>query len=105
MATLLQIYNTRTHPNLKVRTSSALLTYAKTIQAESVETLHHAERLAMANACLGNETYLQLITSAAMFEIGTNPTIAADPDNADDNAILYVVNNSLDNLALQHPPA
>lgn len=105
MATLIQIYNARKDTQLKARTESALLVASLDVQNEDVGTANHTERLAMANKCLTDEPYLLECLSLAMYSVATNSTIAADPENATDNDIQFVVNSQYTNIALNNPPA
>lgn len=105
MATLVQIHNARYNSDLIARSEAALMVASGDVQNEDPGTANHAERLAMANACLSNGTYLAECTSLAMFSVATNATIAADPDNATDNDIQFVVNSVYTNIAVNNPPA
>jgi hypothetical protein len=105
MATLIQIYNARRSNELKARTESALLVASGDVQNEDPGITNHAERLAMANACLSNEAYLQECLNLTMYSVATNANIAADPDAATDNDIQFVVNSQYTNIALNNPPS
>lgn len=105
MATLIQLYNARHSNELRSLTESAILRASKAIQIESAGTAYHAERLACANSCLRDDSYLNQITNAMMFETGTNDTIASNLTAVNDNDVQWVVDTAFTGVALQNPPA
>lgn len=105
MATLVQLYNARHSADLRVRAESAILKASKGVQIEDVGVTNHAERLLCANACLCDESYLQKIVNAMMFEVGTNDTIANNVTAALDSDIQWVVDSAFTAMSVQLPPA
>ena len=105
MATLTQLYNARHSNELRTKTESAILLTSKYVQAEDPGVTSHAQRLACANACLRNESYLEQIVNVMMFEVGTNDSIASDILAATDNDIKWVVDNIFTSTSLLFPPA
>ena len=107
MATLLQIYDIRYDGGLKKRVIASIAKMAMyIITTESVGTTNHAERVIWAMDALTNTPQA---AEKMMWAIAQNPTISAafftDPDapdstNVTDTDIDYVVNVSVDPIAL-----
>jgi hypothetical protein len=104
-ATLIDYFNARRHPGLRARTEAAILVQSRVVQGEGSGVTNHTERLACANACFTGEPYLQQMVNSFMFDVSTNATIAADPENAIDSDIQWVVQEAYTTQALAHPPA
>lgn len=104
-ATLSQIHSARHSSELRAKTESAILVASNNVRNEAPATTNHAERVACANACFTDETYLSTIVSAMMFFIGTNDTIASDIAGATDNDIQFVVDSYYTEIAIAYQPA
>lgn len=105
MATFIQKYNARHNASLRAKTEQAILKLSTDVRNEDPGTTSHAERLACANACYTNKTYLSEMLEAFMYDVGANDTIAGDPDSALDGDIEFVVSGAYTVQALAHPPA
>lgn len=104
-ATLDQIHNARVDNSLITKTESAVLVASRDIINEDPGTADHAVRIAAANACFTNETYLQEFLHGMMYYISTNDTIASNPAGATDGDIQFVVNGNYTIVATAFPPA
>lgn len=99
MATLIQIHNARHHSTLRSRTEAAVLIASEVVRNEATSVADHAVRLAAANKCLTQEDYLSKFTNMTMFSIGTNDSIAVDPEGATDNDVKWVTETMYTNTA------
>jgi hypothetical protein len=94
---LIDIYNTRyENSTLLKKTAAAVSKAAQDILNEDPETSNHANRLVWAKVAIVNTIEK---TYSMMWYIASNATIAADPENATDNDIQYVVNGSINYFA------
>jgi len=97
MATLLEIYNLRKNQEVWCRVSSAVAKAATDVLNESGSTTHHTERVVWANKAKND---LNAWTDKFMWDVSQNATIQSSGAACSDNDLLYVVNSSIDQYAL-----
>lgn len=94
---LINTYSVRyENTNLKKRVVAAVAKAAMDVIYEDPGTANHANRLIWANNAMQNTASS---AEKMMWGIAQNATISADPDNATDNDIQFVVNSLIDAIA------
>lgn len=98
MADLLTTYDIRyNNSSLKKKVVSAVAKAANDVLNEDPGTSNHVARVNWAQSALANTPQA---AEKMMWGIVQNATISADPDNAVDGDIQFVVNSLIDSIAI-----
>jgi hypothetical protein len=98
MANLIEVYDIRYgNTNLRKKTTAAVAEAAFDILNETSATEYHTERVDWAQKALSNTPQE---ADKLMWAISQNSTINANPTSASDNDIKFVVNSTINSIAI-----